>query len=160
MTMNKDEPPVEDIEQDGRFPSGPWKGFFLQPGMSGRSWMEIRLTFRKGELRGEGRDWGGESLFRGRSEVETGKCLVEQTVYAASTPFITRDTTKGKVFGGCGQEWLPQPHHRGGYHIWPVAMGDPTEQRLAEALEEPNTILDTSTLEVAGVGVDVGAGEE
>ena len=41
---------------------------------------------------------------------------------------------------------------RGGFHIWPVAMGDPTQQRLAEALDEPGPI-DIETLEVSGAAV-------
>ena len=31
-------------------------------------------------------------------------------------------------------------HDRGGFHIWPVAMGDPTQARLAESIEELTTI--------------------
>ena len=46
-----------DLETDPRFPSGPWTGFFLQPLVPGRHLMELRLTFRRGEVKGEGRDW-------------------------------------------------------------------------------------------------------
>src|SRR4051812_41822149 len=72
-------PPPEDIEQDSRFPSGPWKGFFLQPVLPGRHWMELILTFRKSTVRGEGRDRVGEFLIAGRYDVNDGKCRWTKT---------------------------------------------------------------------------------
>ena len=62
------------FETDPRFPSGPWTGFFLQPLMPGRHWMELRLTFRGGVLTGEGRDWVGHFIIRGRYTVADGRC--------------------------------------------------------------------------------------
>ncbi len=66
--------PPEAVESDERFPSGPWTGFFLQPPLVGRQWMELALTFRAGVVTGEGRDRVGEFLIRGRYEVESGQC--------------------------------------------------------------------------------------
>ena len=69
MNPPEGSPPGPDLEQDGRFPSGPWKGFFLQPELAGRHWMELKLTFPPGtgKLRGDGRDWvGASSLTTGR----------------------------------------------------------------------------------------------
>jgi hypothetical protein len=149
MSENQDAP-VEQTEQDSRFPSGPWKGFFLQPGRTDRSWMEIQLTFRKGEMRGEGRDRVGEFRFKGRYEVESGKCWWTKQ-YIGKHNLYYQGYNEGKGIWGVW-EWLPSHPYRGGFHIWPVAMGDPTGDRLAEALEEPMTVLDASTLEVAGVG--------
>src|SRR5262249_26954607 len=64
----------EDLETDPRFPSGPWTGFFVQRAIPGRHVMELHLTFRAGEMTGEGRDWVGPFLLRGRYSVEDGKC--------------------------------------------------------------------------------------
>ena len=36
------------FEPDERFPSGPWKGFFLQPPLRGRHWMDLRLYMTDG----------------------------------------------------------------------------------------------------------------
>jgi hypothetical protein len=54
MRPDEGPPPKPDLEleQDSRFPSGPWKGFFLQPVLAGRHWMELNLTFRQGVLQG------------------------------------------------------------------------------------------------------------
>src|SRR6185312_13642181 len=68
------EPEVSGVEPDGRFPSGPWTGYFLQPPLPGKQWMELLLTFREGAVRGEGRDWVGDFLVDGRYQVDDGKC--------------------------------------------------------------------------------------
>ena len=62
--MHDHEP--SDLEPDPRFPSGPWTGFFLQRLVPGRHLMELRLTFQHGTITGEGRDWVGEFLVRGK----------------------------------------------------------------------------------------------
>ena len=33
--------------------------------------------------------------------------------------------------------WEFEAAWKGGFYIWPVAMGDPTQSRLAEAIDEP-----------------------
>src|SRR5262249_3237016 len=138
------------LEQDPRFPSGPWKGFFLQPMLPGRHWMELSLTFRQGAIHGEGRDWVGAFIFRGRYEIETGQG--RWTKHSAGRHSIHyRGYNEGKGIWGVW-EWPRWTSWRGGFRIWPVAMGDPTQQRLAEALDEPLP-LDSETLEVAGLEV-------
>ncbi|HXE53271.1 MAG TPA: hypothetical protein VN541_09665, partial [Tepidisphaeraceae bacterium] len=52
-------------EVDPRFPSGEWKGFWLQRGLAGRQWMSLVLQFVEGHVSGEGRDAVGEFLIRG-----------------------------------------------------------------------------------------------
>jgi hypothetical protein len=37
--------------------------------------------------------------------------------------------------------WQIPPEWRGGFHIWPVAMGDPSGPVLAEAIEEPESVV-------------------
>src|SRR5438045_2855017 len=66
--------PSPNLETDARFPSGPWTGFFLQKSHPGRHLMEMRLTFQNGVLTGEGRDWVGPFILRGRYSVEDGQC--------------------------------------------------------------------------------------
>ena len=151
MPDNREDPPVEDVESDSRFPSGPWKGFFLQPSRPGRHWMELRLTFKRGKLTGDGQDWVGVFLFHGRYDTKTGKCSWSKQ-YVGKHAIQYDGYNEGKGIWGVWQ-FNPDPRHRGGFHIWPVGMGDPTGDRLAEELEEPMTLIDASTLEVAGVGV-------
>jgi hypothetical protein len=125
-------------ETDSRFPSGPWKGFFLQAGYVGRQWMDLNLTFAEGTIRGDGRDWVGAFLIRGRYDVESGKCHWTKR-YVGKHDIAYQGFNEGKGIWGTW-EWTPMPSHRGGFHIWPLAMGDPTVSRLAEEADEPETV--------------------
>ena len=58
---------IPELETDPRFPSGPWTGYFLQRQIPGKHLMELRLTFIKGSMTGEGRDWVGDFVIRGGS---------------------------------------------------------------------------------------------
>jgi len=147
MHAHEDPQPDLTLEEDSRFPSGPWKGFFLQPVLPGRHWMELSLTFRRGELRGEGRDWVGAFHIKGRYETESGKCWWSKQ-YVGKHSIHYQGYNEGKGIWGTW-EWPNARPWRGGFHIWPVAMGDPTQQRLAEALDEPLS-MDIETLEVSG----------
>lgn len=138
------------LEQDGRFPSGPWKGFFLQAGFVGRQWMELTLTFSQGKLRGEGRDWVGEFLVRGRYEVDSGKCRWTK-LYVGKHDIAYQGYNEGKGIWGTW-EWPPMSTVRGGFRIWPVGMGDPTLAHLVTEAEGPATVeIETHELSFAEV---------
>ena len=105
--------PDLDLETDSRFPSGPWVGYFLQKELPpGKHGMELRLTFRRGVVTGEGRDLIGEFIIRGKYQ----------------------GYNEGKGIWGV---WEIPPSWKGGFYIWPEAMGDPTKRRLHESIEEP-----------------------
>ncbi|HWE38737.1 MAG TPA: hypothetical protein VG406_19470 [Isosphaeraceae bacterium] len=130
------EPTPDDLEPDSRFPSGPWTGFFLQKIQPvGKHWMELDLTFRKGRITGEGRDRIGAFLMTGRYDVESGKCRWTKR-YIEKHDIVYRGYNEGKGIWGTWED-PHAPWHRDGFHIWPVAMGDPTQQRLAEEAELP-----------------------
>ena len=131
MTRQPSQEPL--VEQDSRFPSGPLKGFFLQRNIPGRHWMELHLTFREGSIRGEGRDWVGQFLITGRYQVNDGKCWWTKR-YIGKHDVAYQGYNEGKGIWGT---WQIPPTWRGGFHIWPLAMGDPDTDRLVEGLEEP-----------------------
>jgi hypothetical protein len=126
------------LETDPRFPSGPWTGFFLQRLMPGRkSMMELRLTFRDGVMEGEGRDWVGEFLIRGRYTVADGRCHWAKR-YIGKHDVFYKGFNEGK--GIWGQWEIPtEPNFNcsGGFHIWPEGQGDPTGSHLSEAADLP-----------------------
>ena len=68
--------------------------------------MELRLTFRRGVLRGEGRDRVGEFLIRGRYEVETGKCWWTKQYVRKHAPYQGYNEGKG-IWGTW--EWPAPP---------------------------------------------------
>ncbi len=138
------------LETDARFPSGPWVGFFLQPIIPGRHLMELHLTFRQGTLTGEGRDWVGPFIIRGRYDLGDGKCYWTKK-YLAKHDVFYQGYNEGKGIWGTweippeqngGQQW------RGGFHIWPEAMGDPTQPALSEEADLPIHIEEPAELVV------------
>ncbi len=157
MTPQPPQPPVEPeppvgTETDPRFPSGPWRGFFLMRQLPGRHQMELHLSFRQGVMTGEGRDMIGPFLIRGKYNLENGKCHWTKR-YIGKHDVAYDGYNEGKGIWGL---WEIPPSWRGGFHIWPTAMGDPTSPHLAEALDVPDepVIEPDPALEV-GVGAGV-----
>jgi hypothetical protein len=150
------EPPLE--ETDPRFPSGPWTGFYLMEHLPGRHSMELHLSFRQGVMTGEGRDPIGPFLIRGKYDLSDGKCHWAKR-YIGKHDVAYQGYNEGKGIWGL---WEIPPSSKGGFHIWPEAMGDPTNPHLAEAIDEPaeEPFVPESSLEVdTGIGVGVGATE-
>jgi hypothetical protein len=134
-------PPV-DLETDPRFPSGPWTGFFLQRLVPGRHLMELRLTFRQGVLVGEGRDWVGAFAVQGKYDLTDGRCTFAKT-YLGKHRVNYSGFNEGKGIWGVWtiteKPYMPQ---RGGFHIWPEGMADPSHPKLTEHADLPIAIVD------------------
>jgi hypothetical protein len=143
--------PQPPAETDPRFPSGPWRGFFLMTHLPGRHEMELQLNFRQGVMTGEGRDLIGPFLFRGKYNLNDGKCWWTKR-YIGKHDVAYQGYNEGKGIWGF---WEIPPTSRGGFHIWPTAMGDPTSPRLAEAIDAPTETqtepLGVPELETVGV---------
>lgn len=141
-----DEPTKANLETDPRFPSGPWTGFFLQPAIPGRHMMELHLSFRSGEMTGEGRDWVGRFVIHGRYTLEDGKCYWTKK-YLGKHDVFYQGFNEGKGIWGTWEiasDVLPQ---RGGFHIWPEGMPDPSQPQLEEEADLPALVeesLETS----------------
>jgi hypothetical protein len=136
--MSDEKPPI-DIETDPRFPSGPWVGYFLQRQIPGKHLMELRLTFRQGTMRGEGRDWVGGFVISGRYNLADGKCHWTKR-YVGRHDVFYDGFNEGKGIWG---RWditastnAGVPLH-GGFHIWPEGMGDPSDEHLKEEADLP-----------------------
>ncbi len=144
----------EHIEPDPRFPSGPWTGFFLQPSLPGRHRMELRLTFQGGRLTGEGRDWVGDFTLRGQYSVSDGKCYWAKR-YRGKHDVHYQGYNEGKGIWGVW-EIPPEQNHgflsRGGFHIWPEGMPDPTGQEMVEEADLPIHV--DATRELVPIGAE------
>jgi hypothetical protein len=130
-TMNAEQPPT--LETDPRFPSGPWVGFFLQKSLPGKHTMELRLTFQAGNMNGEGRDRVGEFLIKGRYDLAACKCYWTKK-YLGRHDVFYQGFNEGKGIWGV---WEIGQLARGGFHIWPEAMGHPTNDHLVAEAELP-----------------------
>ncbi|HEX4589193.1 MAG TPA: hypothetical protein VH120_04650 [Gemmataceae bacterium] len=133
-----DVPKCQGLETDPRFPSGTWTGFFLQKLLPGRHQMELILTFHQGEMTGEGRDWVGEFIVRGRYDTSDGRCHWSKR-YLGKHDVFYQGVNEGKGIWGHWEiaSTREYPRQHGGFHIWPEGMADPTGQVLHAEAEVP-----------------------
>lgn len=129
-----------ELETDPRFPSGPWVGFFLQKVIPGRHRMELRLTFLGGQMTGEGRDFVGAFAIRGRYLLADGTCHWTKQ-YLGKHDVFYRGFNEGKGIWGTWE--IAKDRLRGGFHIWPEGMPDPSGSHLTEAAELPRYVEDS-----------------
>ena len=129
------------LETDPRFPSGPWTGFFLQPSVPGRHWMDLHLSFMQGAMTGEGRDWVGKFIVRGKYKIEDGKCHWHKR-YVGKHDVFYQGFNEGKGIWGtweiAGEPGSAALH--GGFHIWPEGMPDPSRPQLSEHADLPQAV--------------------
>jgi hypothetical protein len=125
------------VETDERFPSGPWKGFFLQKSHPGRNWMKLELTFAEGKVVGSGSDWVGKFVMNGSYETESGKCQMLKG-YVGRHSVNYQGYNEGKGIWGT---WRFESVDHGGFYIWPEGMPDPTEPVLAEKADLPAVVV-------------------
>jgi hypothetical protein len=134
--MDSETPPT--LETDPRFPSGPWTGFFLQKSLPGRHLMELRLTFQEGGMTGEGRDWVGAFHVKGRYNTADGKCHWNKK-YVGKHDVYYEGFNEGKGIWGVWEIVLAGHGSvaRGGFHIWPEGLGDPSNDHLVAEADLP-----------------------
>jgi hypothetical protein len=130
--------PTVDLETDPRFPSGPWIGFFLDKRLAGKHQMELLLAFRQGEMTGEGRDKVAKFLVRGRYDVADGKCHWHKRYIDQHDVFYQGYAENKGIWG----TWELHPREiyglvKGGFHIWPKGLPDPTQSTLSEEADVP-----------------------
>ena len=137
-------------EDDPRFPSGPWTGFYLQP-QTQRHDMELDLHFEAGVIRGDGHDDVGDFIVRGRYELSDGKCHFHKR-YVGQHDVYYEGYNEGKgMYGKWEINSLFMTH--GGFRIWPKGMPDPTIHRISNAIDLPPVTFDNLEGELIQVGV-------
>jgi hypothetical protein len=118
--------------------------------------MELQLSFRQGAMTGEGRDLIGPFLIRGKYSIESGECWWTKR-YIGKHDVHYHGYNEGKGIWGL---WEIPPAWKGGFHIWPKEMGDPTTRTLANSIDAPVAADEQEESEVpAETGVGVGVGE-
>jgi len=123
-------------ESDARFPSGPWKGFFMYSTPNSKCPMELRLQFSNGRMSGDGRDVVGAFSVDGTYDLETGQCNWDKQYHGRHTVQY-RGFNEGKGIWGTWRLISEGYVFRGGFHIWPEGMSDPTKLDAAEEADEP-----------------------
>jgi hypothetical protein len=135
------------VERDPRFPSGEWKGFWVQRGMPGRQWMRLALEFNGGAIAGEGRDIIGPFVLAGSYDLKSGRCTLLKR-------YVNQHAVAYEGFNDGDGLWLwgtwKLPDDSGGFHLWPKGEADPTGSTLSQEAEIP---VDDRELVLVGVGV-------
>jgi len=125
-------------ESDPRFPSGPWTGFFLMPHTgSRRHSTDLQLTFVAGVMTGTGRDYVGPFTIQGKYDLADGKCVWTKHYLGKHNVYYT-GFNEGKGIWGMWDipNALAIPC-KGGFHIWPEGMGDPSQPSLVAEADPP-----------------------
>ena len=96
------------------------------------------MTFRQGEMTGEGRDKVAKFLVRGRYDVADGKCHWHNRYVGGHDVFYQGYAENKGIWG----TWELHPREiyglvKGGFHIWPKGLADPTQSSLSEEAEVP-----------------------
>lgn len=130
------------VEQDPRFPSGAWTGFFLQYWLPGRHNTDLRMTCRDGELTGIGRDWVGAYTINGTYDLATGQCEWIKK-YKGKHSVSYRGVNDGRGIWGVWEirQFAGLYVDRGGFHIWPEGTNvseasEQTEQAVLQVMRK------------------------
>jgi hypothetical protein len=119
------------MEQDSRFPTGEWNGFYLENHRSQRGWMHLYLEFKDGLIRGEGTDYVGPWTAAGTYDATSGTCQwTKQYVGKHKVEYDGRCSSNG-ILG----QWRIVVNS-GNFHIWPKENGELTELYLREDLSQ------------------------
>jgi hypothetical protein len=121
-------------ETDPRFPSGEWKGFWVQKEMRGRQWMRLALEFCGGKILGEGRDIIGRFVLSGSYDLKSGRCGLLKA-------YLGQHSVSYQGFNDGDGLWMwgtwKIAEDSGGFHIWPKGEPDPTGSELKEEKDIP-----------------------
>jgi hypothetical protein len=100
--------------------------------------MELHLTFQQGRMTGDGRDYVGDFIVHGQYSLGDGRCYWTKR-YLGKHDVFYHGYNEGKGIWGVWE--IPATREsvglRGGFHIWPEGMSDPTHLHLSEQAETP-----------------------
>lgn len=113
------------------FPSGPWVGYYTYSASPGRHRMDLALQFHEGRMSGSGTDDIGPFLVSGSYDAKELEVTWWKT-YPGSHRVWYRGFREGKGIWGT---WEIPPAGKGGFQIWPKALGE--EVVLVEEEEVP-----------------------
>ena len=100
---------------DPRFPTGPWKGYWLQKGRTGL--MKLTLAFVEGCVVGDGSDLIGEFDVLGFYSIKERSITLKKTYRGGHEVWYRGRPIRDELMG----EWtIADTPARGGFRIWPI----------------------------------------
>jgi hypothetical protein len=116
-------PTDDQPEFDDRFPTGEWKGFFIQPDSRQRYYMDLTLEFAAGTLSGVGNDFIGEFAIHGAYDTDTARCSWTKQYLGQHRVAYTGQARERGIIGQWSVPGEPASW-TGPFFIWPRAYGD------------------------------------
>jgi hypothetical protein len=113
----------EKHEKDGRFPTGEWTGFYVQPDTRQRHVMELFLQFGRDRIAGEGDDPVGKFTITGQYDTKTGKCSWAKKYVGQHSVEYTGESRARGIIGHWRIAGMPI-FWSGPFFIWPKTFGD------------------------------------
>ena len=113
-------------EQHPHFPSGEWKGFYLQQmtDQADQHPMAMILNFKNGKVDGSGSDEVGAFRWYGEYDVAQSTCrMIKQYDGRHAVAYDGRADDNG-IYG----TWYLSPSWKGGFHIWPKGITEKAEE--------------------------------
>lgn len=104
-----------------------WMGFFLED-HRGKGWMNIRLQFENGVMRGEGVDYVGTWHLDGTYALEDGSCSWTKRYLEQHEVVYEGRITDVGIQG----QWSIHGMISNQFHIWPASMTHVQQGYLAE----------------------------
>jgi hypothetical protein len=119
-------------------PSGEWTGFYLEQHQPRRGWMHLYLSFREGNVQGEGADYVGPWSISGSYDIESGRVSWIKRYLGKHQVNYDGTITKQGIVGN----WNIHHWNDGPFHIWPRSWFELENLYLKEDLSgQPPTIL-------------------
>jgi len=125
-----------------QFNSGEWNGFYIEKNRAGKGWMHLYLSFENGEIKGEGTDYVGPWVAKGKYDESTGQCA-----------WVKQYLNKHQVEyqGICGENGIEGkwtlPFSTGPFHIWPRSMTHLNELYLRDEMPVNNRPIGESVVD-------------
>lgn len=113
----------EQHEIDDRFPTGEWKGYYIQPDSRQRHVMELSLQFAQGRITGMGGDPVGKFTISGAYDTKSAECSWTKQYTGQHNVEYAGQTRAGGIIGQWQIPELPA-FWSGPFFIWPRAFGD------------------------------------
>ena len=135
FTSAPDSLPSRDTSPSSVFPSGDYRGYWLQSGQRGQQ--DLWLSFRRGLVTGFGTDRVGRFVIHGRYDDARSEVRFTKQYLGLHSVFYRgfRDGLVG--IWGTWEIQSPTFFDRGGFHIWPKNSGFASRAEAVAAHSEP-----------------------
>jgi hypothetical protein len=124
---------VEPEDESGKWPAGPWRGYYLYAPGGVRHRQELSLAFRDGVMTGDGVDGVGSFIVRGHYDPLTHEAHWTKSYLGRHTVYY-RGFREGKGIWGT---WVIHAALHGGFRIWPRGVSEDEELAAEAAAETP-----------------------